>query len=237
MRSPNGGVHRHTPNGAHPATFVHTRFNAGASSAQGPIELGQVRMLTGDVTTLDWINARSPTELAASLGYKSTRLGSGYWIMLLQAPLKPEDFELGGITLRSGGRLGLPLDDKDADQARKTVMQDIIDEQGQAYYDELKSGVAKTSASVVKGPKRVAKVLPMQRLPQVFSPKDEFPMGGGGAQWTIKTPCAFLAAAYIDHQARASFGAHVDLPIAYGGGTYLDVLHNKMLLNTYLTNA
>lgn len=200
-------------------------------------DLGLTKMLCGNVTTLKWIGPRAPPEVERSVGYRPGRLKMGYFIALLRKPLNVDDFDLAGITLRSGGRLGLPEATRRLDEKRPTVKSSILERDGEAAYNALKQTAM--AYMTIRGGDRIAKVLPLERLGDNFNPAHEFPMGGGGAQWNIirGRDKPFFVAAFVNDRAEATFGNHVNLCISYDHGKFLDVYENKMLLAHYLAFA
>lgn len=150
---------------------------------------GATLMLSGDITTLNviWPGAEAATE--AQLGFEPGRLSLGYSVALVAGALKPSDFQFGGTTMRSGGRLGLPADTTAADRARERVHDSIMEERGAAGYAALQDAVL---ASIpLRGPKRLAKVLPVIRNDKYAPPNVQYPMGGGALQWQLirEVPC------------------------------------------------
>ncbi|MCV0397431.1 MAG: hypothetical protein K5872_16410 [Rhizobiaceae bacterium] len=148
-----------------------------------PIQILSSVYLTGDVTTVDKIGPRPPQALATMLGINPARFAQGYSIAVLAEKLEPEDFEFGGTTLRSGGRLGLPLRDETADQNRTRVHDQIVKERGQTGYQQLQKQVL--AGIPLKGPRRIAKVLTELRHQASMTPDIQYPMGGGALQWKI----------------------------------------------------
>ena len=180
-------------------------------------DLGFTVPFAGNVTSLNWIGARSPTELAKSLGFGAGRLAQGYWILLLKQQLTIDDFELGGLTLRSGGRAGLPADTWKADTLRLRERDRLLAEYGPEGYKRLKHqalGAAKTI-----GNERIAKVSPVTRFNENDgNPKDQFPPGGGGLQWEIVRKSRFLVALKVDSDGIATaptFSARLDPTAPY----------------------
>src|SRR5208283_3601743 len=102
-----------------------------------PLVLGHEVLLTGDVTQNRWVGARSARDLEGSLGYGAGRLAKGWTVLLLKQELETCDFKFSGITLRSGGREGLPAATLEADKARRHVTDTILAERGEAGYSEL----------------------------------------------------------------------------------------------------
>ena len=164
--------------------------------AHKPLVLGHPASLTGDVTQNRWVGARSARALEESLGFGPGRLAAGWKVLLLKQKLQPADFKFSGITLRSGGRLGLPGTTTAADQVRQHVSDVIKNERGDAGYRDLQS---KTLPLITeKGPDRIVKVIPVTPHSDSMAPSDQYPMGGGGLQWTLIRPCNFLVAMSVD---------------------------------------
>lgn len=168
--------------------------------------VGSMLQLSGDVTTLNWIGPRPPRAIEVSLGFAAGRLAKGYWIAVLKKPLQPDDFDFSGTTMRSGGRFGLPASTAAADTLRPRVHDRIMAERGPAGYRQLQ---IKALASVsISGPNRIAKVLPVTGHDPVMAPNLQYPMGGGGLQWTIDRARKknFLVALHVDPAGMADAG-------------------------------
>ncbi|SDB46232.1 hypothetical protein [Belnapia rosea] len=167
-------------------------------SGRKPLVLGDLAEAKGDVTQNRWVGARSARALEASLGFHAGRLSDGWWVLLLKERLKPADFDFAGITLRSGGRLGLPARDPAADRARTHVSDQILAERGPAGYADLQASAL--AGVTEKGEDRIVKVIPVTPHSEAMAPADQYPMGGGGLQWTLRRPCSFLVALQVDAQ-------------------------------------
>jgi len=150
------------------------------------LNVGDTVPLHGDVTPLVWVGPRPRLDVERNLGYRSGRLEQGYWLAVLISRLAPGDFELSGTTLRSGGRLGAPEETTAADNRRKRVRDDIRERYGDAGYQGMKSRLAAMAA--LTGQDRLCKVIPVTAHAADMRPKDQYPMGGGGLQWTINKP-------------------------------------------------
>lgn len=158
---------------------------------------GQTVKMTGDVTTLKWLLPGVDSRTEENVGYRAGRLDDGYVIALLVQRLSPDDFEFSGTTLRSGGRLGAPAGSYAEDETRPLVRQGMQAEHGEAPYRALK---AKYAGQVqTGGPKRLAKIFPKSGPLKHLPPRTEFPMGGGGLQWTLVRPCLFLVALKVEN--------------------------------------
>ncbi len=161
-----------------------------------PFVLGATTKVNGDITQNIWVGARSARALEKSLGYGVGRLSAGWWVLLLTQALTPADFRFGGLTIRSGGRLGLPADTPAADRLRISVHDDMMGRMGEDAYRKLQT---QTLASIPsKGAKRLVKVVPVQGNSKTMPPSQQYPMGGGGLQWTLNWPCQFLVAMSVD---------------------------------------
>ena len=148
--------------------------------------VGTNPMLSGNVTTLIWIGARSPTAVEQSLGYSGGRLSQGYWIALLKDQLTSADFEFDGTTLRSGGRMGLPGATDAVDALRSRVHDLALQQRGAGGYQALQHA-ALTSVKL-KGDQRIAKVIPAAAHNPAMAPDLQYPPGAGGLQWKILRP-------------------------------------------------
>lgn len=148
--------------------------------------VGTTPNLFGNVTTLIWIGARSPAAVEQSLGYGVGRLSRGYWIALLKEPLAPHEFEFDGTTLRSGGRLGLPLANQAADAARLRVHDQAMQQYGAGGYQQLQQAALRSVQ--LTGDQRIAKVVPVSGHDPALAPDLQYPPGAGGLQWNIKKP-------------------------------------------------
>jgi hypothetical protein len=159
----------------------------------------------GDVTQNRWVGARSARELELSLGFGEGRLAQGWAVLLLKQTLQPADFKFSGLTLRSGGRYGLPAHSPAADQLRPTVHDGVMRDRGPVGYAELQrialAGVTQT------GPSRLVKVLPVTPHSPTMGPDEQYPMGGGGLQWTLIRPCDFLVAMTVDQNGNATIAS------------------------------
>ena len=161
------------------------------------LTVGSKCLLTGNVTTLIWIGARTPQELELHIGYGGGRLANGYRVALLKDNLLPQDFEFEGTTLRSGGRLGLPASSVPADQLRKRVHDQMISEYGAEGYRNMQMRAISSVRTV--GNERIAKVVPVTSHDPLLAPDVQYPMGGGGLQWTILPPGKnFLIAMHVN---------------------------------------
>ncbi len=158
--------------------------------------LGGTFNFAGDITTNNWVGARGAAALERSLGFATGRLAAGWSVLVLKEPLQPEDFRFAGLTLRSGGRLGLPAASALFDQARRHVSDDIMAERGLAGYRALQERVLKDVP--ITGDDRLVKVVPVTPHDPSLSPSEQYPMGGGGLQWTLVWPRRFLVAMTVD---------------------------------------
>ena len=160
------------------------------------IILGQSVVLSGNVTTLQWIKPGAEAETEAALGFQRGRLAQGYWILVLKQMPRPDQFRFDGTTLNSGGRLGLPAATPAADSMRPKVHDQIIAQRGDAGYTDLQTRVLRDTQ--LQGERRIAKVLPGIRHDTAMAPSAQYPAGGGGLQWSIAPPgLPFLAAAEV----------------------------------------
>lgn len=155
----------------------------------------------GDITRLSAIAARAPALLETMLGYESGRFAEGYAIGLLAVPLRAEHLRFGGLTLRSGGREGLPLHDPEADARRPHVHGRLLEQYGAQTVEAALKKLVDDPRNLM-GAERIAKVFPVVRH-KGLDPAAEYPMGGGAPQWTLDEPHAFVIAAVVDSRAVA----------------------------------
>jgi hypothetical protein len=148
-------------------------------------------------------------------------------VLLLKQQLKPGDFEFDGTTLRSGGRLGLPAATGASDAARMRVHDQIMSQRGAAGYAELQQRILRGVR--LYGPDRIAKVIPVTSHDSAMSPAAQYPMGGGGLQWTIKRdrPCNFLVAMQVDPNGTARC-SDFEVSLTSGGFDQLQASRRKM---------
>ena len=142
-------------------------------------------------------------DIEKMLGYRSGRLARGYYLLLLTQPLGVDDFDFAGTTLRSGGREGLPAMTVAADRTRQHISDRMRQEQGDLEY--LRKKQFFLGRAQLKGPERLVKVFPVEGHRDNFSPAIEYPMGGGGLQWTIRKdrPKRFLIAMQLTPELEA----------------------------------
>lgn len=174
-------------------------------SGHKPLVLGSIVAMRGDVTQNRWVGARSARELERSLGFGAGRLDQGWAVLLLKQTLQPSDFKFSGLTLRSGGRYGLPANTPAADQLRPSVHDGVLAQRGPVGYVELQK-IALASVTP-KGPSRLVKVIPVTPHSTTMAPDEQYPMGGGGLQWTLLRPCDFLVAMTVDQNGNATIAS------------------------------
>ncbi len=185
-----------------------------------PLVLGTLVDLKGDVTQNRWVGARSARDLERSLGYSTGRLSAGWTVILLKQTLQPADFRFSGLTIRSGGREGLPADTPAADQLRRHVSDIVLAERGAAGYLDLQK---KALASITPtGPDRIVKIIPVTPHNAGMAPADQYPMGGGGLQWTLIRPCSFLVAMTVDTNGIAVLASTPPLSVFLGESAAYD---------------
>ena len=161
-----------------------------------PLVPGEIVSLNGSVTQNKWVGARSAGWLEENLGFAPGRLAQGWKVLLLKATLGPDDFELDGTTLRSGGRFGLPANTWEADKERGRVHDDIVRDYGSKGYADLQRYALKSITP--KGENRLVKVVPVIPHDDSIPPDRQYPMGGGGLQWKLKKCFDFLVAMTVD---------------------------------------
>ena len=165
-------------------------------STQAPPVLGQEVTWAGNITQNTWVGPRSARNLEVSLGYAEGRLSPGWAVLVLKEKLAPLDFEFDGITLRSGGREGLPAASWEAEALRPRVHAGVLRERGVRGYRLLQRWTLATIAET--GQQRLVKVVPVTPHTLAVPPDQQYPMGGGGLQWKLKRPCRFLVAMTVD---------------------------------------
>jgi hypothetical protein len=158
-------------------------------------QLGATVPLGGDVTSLQWIKPGFEVETCRSLGYRIDRLSGGYQIAVLRQMPGPDDFIFSGTTMRSGGRFGLPISDRDSDRQRRHVHDEMVKERGAEAVRQMRR--AALSMISLQGTQRLVKMLPEIRHDPLMSPAEQYPMGGGGLQWTLVKPLDFLIAVQV----------------------------------------
>ncbi|WP_198376215.1 hypothetical protein [Neoroseomonas rubea] len=154
--------------------------------------LGAMVTRRGDITKNRFVGARCARDVERSLGFGAGRLAQGWAVLVLKDRLTPADFKFSGTTLRSGGRLGLPADTAADDAARPHVADVMRAEYGATHVERMQQ-LALASVTE-KGPDRIVKVVPVQDHDSDAAPSAQYPMGGGGLQWTLTTPKTFLVA-------------------------------------------
>jgi hypothetical protein len=202
--------------------------------ASRTLTVGETRKFTGDVTTLNAIGGpRPPAAIEEMLGFRAGRLSQGYYFLLLKDGLTAGDFDFGGTTMRSGGRYGKPQASRDDDGRRTHVSSQMRHEYGEAEYERRKQQLA--PGAQTSGPRRLAKIFPVEGLGDTFSPAVEFPMGGGGLQWTLIQPKTFLIALEVTSSLMA---IGKDLMVSIDPGqTGQQLLANRTEVARYLENA
>jgi hypothetical protein len=172
--------------------------------------------------------------LEANLGYAAGRLAQGYYIALLIEPLRPDDFEFDGTTLRSGGRIGAPADNDADDRLRPRVSDEITRKRGSKGYADLqKSNLGMVR---IKGASRLAKVLPVTPHDNTLPPNLQYPMGAGGLQWKIVPPGKkFLIALYVGSNGMADAGTF-KVSLA-DGDPYQQLMDARQKVARYLETA
>lgn len=142
--------------------------------------LGAKEKLRGTVTRLIDVFGYESAALEDRIGYGRGRLARGYYLALLAEPFAPGDFEFMGYTYFSGGKLGLPSNDRTVEAARPRVQDLLAIEHGQQAVQEIKAEFCKNI--LLKGAERVAKILPIIRHSDAMGAADQYPRGRGIAQ-------------------------------------------------------
>lgn len=161
------------------------------------IVLGQMTSpISGDITQLNAIILADARRTEANLGFHLGRLSGGYKILVLNRRPQASDFEFSGTTLRSGGREGLPADTDEKDKDRMRIHDGIMGARGADGYAAMQQAALQNIQ--VKGPQRLVKIMPDIRHNTDMSPSQQYPMGGGFLQWTLKKPgLSFFCAAQV----------------------------------------
>ncbi|WP_299473376.1 hypothetical protein [uncultured Roseibium sp.] len=150
--------------------------------------------ISGNVTQLKAVILADFRQTEINIGYHAGRLSQGYTLLLLKSMPQPDDFELHGTTLRSGGRFGLPGETQAQEDLRGSVHGSILQERGAHGYRNMQEGGLRHVA--LNGPDRLVKILPTTRHDGGMSAAAQYPMGGGFLQWDLKKPgLPFLCAA------------------------------------------
>jgi hypothetical protein len=145
--------------------------------------VGEIVSERGSITTLNCVKPGAERSTEAALGFHPGRLSMGYQIGFPLRLPRPKEFQFDGTTLRSDGRLGLPLADHKADKDRVRVHQKILDEHNDDGYESMQlDALAKTP---LRGANRICKVFPVMPHSATMPPSVQYPMGGGFLQWRI----------------------------------------------------
>lgn len=174
--------------------------------------LGAIVPYAGNVARLGPMGAKAPPLVERHLGFGPGRLAQGYAIAALIEPLRARDVEFDGLTLRSGGRDGLPQADPKADTLRMRVHCRMVEEQGQAEVDRRLDLLAADGRNL-SGRDRIIKIRPVTPHRGV-NPAEEYPMGDGHGQWLLKKTHKFRIIAVVDKVALATTAAGWSVSIA-----------------------
>lgn len=201
-------------------------------------KVGTSHKFSGDITKLNVLGPRPPDAIELMLGYRPGRLARGYYVLLLTEPFGLADidaFEFSGTTLRSGGRAGLPLATPAADRMRSHVSDQLRQDVGSQSYRKLKENFIRNAQYV--GSERLAKIFPVEGHDDNFSPKIEYPMGGGAGQWTIPQdrPREFLIAMHVSPDLQATT-ARFTVSLA-PSQPYLQLFDARARIAQYLAGA
>jgi len=165
-------------------------------TTEAPLALGSETYRQGNVTQNTWVGPRSARALERSLGFGLGRLSAGWAVLVLKQKLAPLDFQFDGITLRSGGREGLPASSWEEDARRPRVHCRVLADRGEASYSAMQKW---TLSSIPEtGQQRLVKVVPVTPHSDAVPPDRQYRMGGGGLQWRLVCPCRFLVAMTVD---------------------------------------
>ena len=185
--------------------------------------IGQIVPMAGCVTRLQDLLGREPEELERIIGYHRGRLAQGYYIAVLKEPLRPGEFEYGGYTHFSGGKMGAPdpLKRPGVDAARPGVHQSLLKDVGAKGLNGLQQKTA--GATPLVGTERLAKVLPkiMHDAAMDGDPTKpvQYPVGAGIKQFILTVKKNFLIAAEVDAggdvKGRNSFTSKIAKSVPY----------------------
>jgi hypothetical protein len=178
------------------------------------LSLGQTASKAGYITRLSEIAARSPSHLETALGYGAGRLSKGYFIGILIEPLRSNHVEFAGITLRSGGREGLPSEDPAQDLRRVRVHDRMLQDYGKQSVDKMLEKLANDTRNLT-GPERIVKIFPVTPH-RGENPKEEYPAGRGGPQYCLTAPHNFLIVVEVTPEAVARTAALWTVSVAEG---------------------
>jgi len=159
------------------------------------IALGRKKTASGNITRLNWVGARPPELIEKLLGFEPGRLSQGYWIGLLIERIRANHVEFGGLTTRSGGRLGLPEKNPVADWLRPKVHDQMLAEYSQAEMAAMLKKLSDDPRNLL-GSERIVKVFPVT-LHVGANPQQEYPAGGGGPQFRLTDGHDFLIAVEV----------------------------------------
>jgi hypothetical protein len=146
-------------------------------------------MMSGYFTQAHYVRFQPAAELERRLGYRSGRLGEGWWLCFMMEMPATEDFEVRGFTQMSGGitqgHLASPPDPRNSEQRLKDGGYDL---------GRIKACLV-AATFTLSGPKRLCKVVPVRGE---FGSED-YPPGSGIPQWTLlkSRPKRFKVAARV----------------------------------------
>lgn len=187
----------------------------------------------GNITQLKAIILADFRRTEANVGFHPGRLSNGFKLLLLKRLPQPQDFELHGTTLRSGGRFGLPETTGAADRRRGSVHESILNKRGAAGYQDLQDQALGFVS--ITGPNRLVKILPATGHNAAMSPADQYPMGGGFLQWDLKKPgLPFLCAAEFTRDGNVETE---DQTYRINSGNFLTDYPEREKLQRFLQNA
>jgi len=192
--------------------------------------LGKRISCGGFITRLDWVGAQAPSIIEAKLGYQAGRLAAGYAICLLIEPIRVNHVRFGGLTLRSGGRDGLPVDNPVQDWLRPQVHDRMMQEYGAESVDRMLRKLADDPGNL-KGERRIVRVIPVTGH-RGANPAEEYPMGGGGLQFILTESHDFFVAAVVSGEAIAATAAGWSVSVAENAP-----YEGRARLATYLRTA
>jgi len=150
-------------------------------------ELRQTVEESGYFTQAWYLRGQGACELENRLGFRTGRLGAGWWLLFMVEIPRLEEFEFRGHTHLSGGvirgHLKNPPDPRTAEQRLKDEGYDLT---------RLKERTIAATFAVL-GHKRLAKVVPVT---PPFGAAD-YPVGSGIPQWELTMKKRFTVAEFV----------------------------------------
>ncbi len=147
--------------------------------------VGETRFIRGNFTQAMYLRSQPSQALEDRLGYNRGTLAKGWWLVFAIDKPDPSNFEFGGYTYFSGGRIGPPS----LGDTRTTVETSLASQLGKNLDGQRRSHV--TNFLRIQGHLRLAKVISVTK-------PTEFPMGTGIYQCNIRDPIRCRVAAFVE---------------------------------------